>query len=278
MAFVGHVVASAPGRAARGLQAGRTGMDRLPAPRNGYPAGKRWQPPWMSSTAQSQRKSSMDRAFPSMPPLRRAGGLRCMTAPPPGCVPTWTPCGGIMAISGRQSPVARLRSVSCCHVAAAAARPEGERLRRRSMSPTGKCRQWRWRRDIRAGKQVRARNQGHVVSGDAVDCPVTWRMHPGYDIARARERTRPVRRASRLGLVPRMRPGGTGWSRGHGWLTRKIPGRNRLVPENGDGMCLSRINSCPSIRGFRRWTGLAVRWPVRAGCPWPSSFSCRCGD
>ncbi len=32
MAFVGHVVASAPGRAARGLQTGRIGMDRLPAP------------------------------------------------------------------------------------------------------------------------------------------------------------------------------------------------------------------------------------------------------
>ncbi len=32
MAFVGHVVAVAPGRAARGLQIGRIGMDRLPAP------------------------------------------------------------------------------------------------------------------------------------------------------------------------------------------------------------------------------------------------------
>ncbi len=51
------------------------------------------------------------------------------------------------------------------------------------MLSNGKCRRWRWWRDIRAGEQVRARNQGHIVSRDAVVCPLTSGKHgpiPGW--------------------------------------------------------------------------------------------------
>ncbi len=185
-----------------------------------------------------------------------------------------------------------LRPVPCCHVAPRRSARVAKDHGRRSMPSNGKCLQWR-RRDTGAGEQVRARNQGHIVSGDAVDCPVTPQPAggttgirygaAGEKIKAAGGRSGPTEDCARFDGPGRFRRGGGSpqaapprAGRNHGGLaTRRQIIRSALAPSVtpprlGTGPYLSRRKpgSIASVNPTARI--IALPSATRAIIPLPS--------